>query len=209
MKRSIISLVLLLILTVPSFAMGGSPAPKDQGEPKPASSTREEELIKAKIEVKQMKAELEKIENYIWVLDQKIIDARKAKNIKKLVQLKEKERETIERAELLQSTIERKKEMYPELKASEDLEAVNAKAAIPENPTNPAEIMPKASGSMIYHDVAPGETLMAISRKYYGNASYYKDIAKLNGLADYNLRKGMKLKIDLSIKKPPNFDQGL
>lgn len=50
---------------------------------------------------------------------------------------------------------------------------------------------------IIYHVVAAGDTLMSISRKYFnGSASYYKKIAKTNGITDpRRLKVGMRLKI--------------
>ncbi len=61
---------------------------------------------------------------------------------------------------------------------------------------------PKES-AIVYHTVAAGDTLMSISRKYFnGSASYYKEIAEMNGLTDYSLKIGMKLKIDKNLKKP-------
>ena len=57
---------------------------------------------------------------------------------------------------------------------------------------------------IVYHIVAAGDTLMSISREYFdGSASYYREIAEMNGLAGYDLKIGMRLKIDKSLKKAP------
>jgi len=56
---------------------------------------------------------------------------------------------------------------------------------------------PASAGGIVYHTVAPGDTLMSISRKYYGTPLLYKDIAAMNGITDLGqLKVGMKLKID-------------
>lgn len=45
------------------------------------------------------------------------------------------------------------------------------------------------------HTVVHGDTLWAISKKYLGNGSRYKEIVSLNGLKSNVLYSGMKLKI--------------
>ena len=45
------------------------------------------------------------------------------------------------------------------------------------------------------HTVAHGDTLWAISKKYLGNGSHYKEIVSLNGLKSKVIYSGMKLKI--------------
>ena len=46
-----------------------------------------------------------------------------------------------------------------------------------------------------------GDTLMSISRKYFDTPAYYKDIAKMNNIADIRyLPQGTKLMIDLNLK---------
>lgn len=70
----------------------------------------------------------------------------------------------------------------------------------------PAEVQKKEpvkpeAEMIIYHVVAQGDTLMSISRRYYGASEYYRDIASLNGLtAASQLKIGMKLKIDKNLK---------
>jgi nucleoid-associated protein YgaU len=77
------------------------------------------------------------------------------------------------------------------LKKSEKPAAATAEAAAQES-------------EIVYHVVAAGDTLMSISREYFdGSPSYYKEIAEINGLTDYNLKIGMNLKIDKSLKKAP------
>ncbi len=73
-------------------------------------------------------------------------------------------------------------------------------APVKAKPKAVAKILASASG-VVYHVVAAHETLMSISRKYFNSASYYKEIMSLNGLADPSqLKVGMRLKIDMSIK---------
>jgi nucleoid-associated protein YgaU len=66
------------------------------------------------------------------------------------------------------------------------------------------KIAPKpAQSGIIYHTVVTGDTLMSISRQYFnGSPFYFKEIAEMNGITDLGqLRVGMKLKIDASLKK--------
>lgn len=55
---------------------------------------------------------------------------------------------------------------------------------------------------MIKYKVLKGDTLSSISKKYYGNANRYMDIARKNGITDVNsLSVGQELKIDESNNK--------
>lgn len=50
--------------------------------------------------------------------------------------------------------------------------------------------------NIAYHHVSPGESLTAISRKYYGNDSMVKQLAALNDITDPNeIKEGMRLRI--------------
>jgi len=206
MKRFYYTVLIILVISIPAFSMGGAPAPKDSTQAPPATSgNREQDLNKARADLKDAKSELERVEKYIWVLDGRINEARKTGNVKKFVQLKEIEQQTIERSELLKGVIERLKNTYPELKASEAIETVKEKVTIPESQVKtevPQQTSTaQGSDSIIIHEVQVGDTLMSIARKYYGNASMYKEIMRINNLTDPNLRQGMKLKIDLRLKK--------
>jgi nucleoid-associated protein YgaU len=57
---------------------------------------------------------------------------------------------------------------------------------------------PAPAGKIVYHTVAAGETLMSISRRYFGgDSSYYMEIARMNNISNPNaLYRGMRLKID-------------
>lgn len=58
---------------------------------------------------------------------------------------------------------------------------------------------------MIKYKVLKGDTLSSISKKYYGNANRYMDIARKNGITDVNsLSVGQELKIDESNNKNNN-----
>jgi hypothetical protein len=72
-------------------------------------------------------------------------------------------------------------------------------AAVAPPPPVPA-IKKAATGKIVYHYVVAGDTLMGISRKYFGTASFYRDIAAMNGIEDSGLQQGMMLKIDLGLK---------
>lgn len=221
----------VFLISSSAYAFGGSPAPSDaeqqvQSQQDPA---REDALNKARSEMQAEKRELVKVEKYLWNLQIRMDDARRTGNSKKLLELKELEQETVERARLLKGSIERKKELYPELKVSEALETakventdstenvivvkseekmptpkpVFAKPS-PKQPVVPYEqtMTPVSSGKIIYHEVELGDTLMSISRRYYGNSSMYKDIAKLNNIpVGQGLKQGQLLKIDLGMKK--------
>jgi nucleoid-associated protein YgaU len=214
-----------------AFAFGGSPAPSDaeQQVQSQQDTAREEALNKARTEMQAEKRELVKVEKYLWNLQIRMDDAKRSGNSKKLLELKELEQETVERARLLKGSIERKKELYPELKVSEALESAKVEnsntnenvivvnqeekivttkpvivSATPKQPVVPIEqtMAPVPSGRIIYHEVELGDTLMSISRKYYGNASMYKDIAKLNNIpVGQGLRQGQLLKIDMNLKR--------
>jgi len=219
MLRSFFVLVFIVSLSfsshIATYAMGGAPAPKQYSTSAPSSTpnAREEELNKARLELNDAKSELERVERYIWVLDSRIVAARIKGDAKKLVDLKEIEQTTLERAQLLKGTIARIKDKYPELKASEDLQTVNEKVTIPEPVVQEGSPVPAVapvtannpnpSNSVIIHEVQAGDTLMNISRKYYGTPSMYKEIMRINNLTESTLSKGMKLKIDLRSKLRP------
>ena len=58
---------------------------------------------------------------------------------------------------------------------------------------------------MVKYKVLKGDTLSSISKKYYGNANRYMDIARKNGITDINsLSVGQELKIDESNNKNNN-----
>lgn len=64
-------------------------------------------------QVGEKRAELEKVKNYIKVLDQKIENARKAKQINKIAQLKDLKRKELARAKALQKEIARLEKAPP------------------------------------------------------------------------------------------------
>ena len=49
----------------------------------------------------------------MWTLDNKIIEARNTENTQRLLDLKEQEQDTLERARLLKGDISRMMEQYP------------------------------------------------------------------------------------------------
>lgn len=229
MKNKVSLLMLLMvasvIFSIPAFSFGG-PAPEPQSTPADNPSpvavenNRVVEIDKARAEIKDLKGQLDRLEKFNWSLDQKMQDARKAGNSKKLLELKESEQSTLERARAIKDAIAKKKEMYPELKVSEALE--NSKATQPNGALIPVVTVPtpvpapapmtirqpaptprsaQASNKIFYHEVELGDTLMNISRKYFGNASMYKAIAQSNGiLPNSGLRQGQLIKIDMRLK---------
>lgn len=118
------SSVFLLLFSTNSYSMGGgAPSDNPENQAPPSDDKRVEEIDKARAEMKQDRAELDKIEKYMWTLDNRIIEARNAGDTKRLLDLKEQEQDTLERARLLKGDITRQMEQYPELKVSEALEA--------------------------------------------------------------------------------------
>jgi len=147
--------------------------------------------------------ELGKIEKYLWTLDSKIIAVRKTKNTKRLLELKEKERETLDRAKILTTKIAKLKEKYPGIEGYRPAKAAKAGAVKQPGVFPPMqEAKPAAAaGQVVYHYVVMGDTLISISRKYFGSPAYYREIAMMNGINDPSeLRQGMILKIDLGLK---------
>ena len=118
----ILASLFMLLLSTSSYSMGGG-APSESDQTPPSDDKRVEQIDKARAEIKQDRAELDKIEKYMWSLDTKITDARNSENTKRLLDLKEQEQDTLERARLLKGDISRLMEQYPELKVSEALEA--------------------------------------------------------------------------------------
>lgn len=113
----------ILILSGASYSMGGGAPSEGNEQTPPSDEKRVEEIDKARAEIKQDRAEIDKIEKYMWTLDNKIIEARNTENTQRLLDLKEQEQDTLERARLLKGDISRMMEQYPELKVSEALEA--------------------------------------------------------------------------------------
>jgi LysM repeat protein len=222
-KSSLCSLTVLffLYLSTVAYPFGGSPPPAGTGVESPiqqnnTETERQTDLDKARAEMVQEKAELSKVEQYMWNLDSRITDARKTGNTKKMLELKQLEQDTIERARLITGSINRKKEKFPELKAAEAVEAARvnqpqiqtqdsgdvvevvmiprqAVAASPKSTAKkavkpPMPPMPSASGNVeyFYHEVDLGDTLYSISRKYYGTPAYYKEIVQNNKIANMN-----------------------
>lgn len=231
LRRSYVCvLILVIIMAVPSFvfAMGGPPEEEETASPPPpapaveqaapvvappvpAPKKAETTLIeiqavtpegyeKARAELRVLDEDMAKIESYLWNLDSKIIAVRKTKNSKRLLELKEKERETLDRARILTNKIAKLKEKYPGIEGYKPAKAVKVKQAevtVPVQEAKPAA----AAGQVVYHYVVMGDTLISISRKYFGSPSYFREIAAMNGMSDPSeLKQGMILKIDLGIK---------
>jgi len=210
-------IMFLILMMVPAFAMGGSPPQEEPQQQKVEASTdvtdRVTELDKARSDMKMEKAELSRLEKSVWALDMKQAEARKKADTKKLLQLKEQEQDIIEKARLIQGSIAKRLEKYPELKVSEAIQKSTAvkPAVMPETDqvelpvpamTKPAAaVKPKPEATVIIHTVQAGDTLYSVSRKYFGSPSYYKEIAKTNNLLPTEgLYVGMTLKIDMGLK---------
>lgn len=212
-KISCISIFSILVLSAIAFAMGG-PAPEapkteapavqpQTAEAQPIVVTKEAEtggFDMAKAELTSLEAERDKIDTYLENLNKKIIKAKTAKDAKKLSELQEIESTMSDREKLVTERISAIKQKYYELKPMEKSEAPK-KEEKPDQVEKPIAV----SRNIVYHVVAAGDTLMSVSRKYFnGSASYYRQIAEMNGITGANpLKVGMKLKIDKSLKLKP------
>ena len=224
-KTYCLSILLVFILCPVAFAMGG-PAPevKEEGTPviQPAETTpvivtkeaAPGEIQKAKAELTSLESEREKIDNYLEDLNKKIINAKVSKNSKQLAELQAKERAMTERQNKIAQRVLVIKQKYPDLKPAEkpEIQVVGAQVTPEEEKLEQVEKLgqaekpekaaaPKAAGrNIVYHDVVMGDTLMSISRKYFGTPAYYKDIAKMNNINPIGaLPQGSSLMIDLNL----------
>lgn len=230
------AVIISFALSVGAFSMGGTPPEEDvfatggaplstktTAAPAPAPTTQapsaqpaevksNDELGKARDEIIQLQQDSEQVEKYMWWLDGKIIEARRVKNTKKLVELKELEQDTLARARAISEKMDKIIAKYPQLKGYQGKKATQVQqgakmpiqpaAAMPKQAVKPQAVKPQVpAGKMVYHYVVMGDTLMNISRQYFGTPAYYKDIAAMNGLADpSDLKQGMVIKVDLTLK---------
>jgi LysM repeat protein len=196
-----------IILSSSAFAMGG-PAPEtptketaavqtQTAAPTPVAAAVEVSAENtgnenAESELTSLEAQREKIDNYMEALNNKIIKAKTAGDTKKVSELQATERILSDRENKIGQRILAIKQKNPELKPIEQ-----AGAVIPEKAEKPKAVNPK----IIYHEVMMGDTLMSISRKYFGTPAYYRDIAKINNITDIGyLPQGTNLMIDLNMK---------
>ncbi len=207
-RAILISAFLFAVLVgTAAFAMGGPApeAPKEETAPiqtqttesKPVAPTVEvtagnTETENAKTELTSLEAQRENIDNYMDNLNKKIIKAKTADDTKKVSELQAAERVMADRENKIGQRILAIKQKYPELKPEEQ-----AGVVIPEKAEKPKTV----TRNIVYHEVMMGDTLMSISRKYFGTPAYYRDIAKMNNITDIGyLPQGTSLMIDLNIK---------
>ncbi|MFH1710572.1 MAG: LysM domain-containing protein [bacterium] len=204
MKQKVILVLafsIVLLISPVAFAMGGSApeipeketatAQPQTSEAKPVAVKKEvagRELGKARIELTSLEAERQNIESYLENLNKEIIDAIITKNAKKLSKIWTMERAMSDKERRISQNIVAIKQKYPELKPGEVAESVKMEK-------------PKAVGrNVVYHDVVMGDTLMGISRKYFGTPAHHKEIAAMNNISDSGeLLQGTSLMIDLSM----------
>jgi nucleoid-associated protein YgaU len=197
------------------FAMGG-PAPEaPKGETSTTQTqtsesrtvavsgevaTERTDIEKANSELTSLEAQREKIDNYMEVLNKKIINAKTSGDSKKALELQVKERAMSNQEKKIGQRILAIKQKYPDLKPGENTAAPAAETAV--TPAEkPAETPKAVTPNVVYHEVMMGDTLMSISRKYFDTPAYYKDIAKMNNITDMGyLPQGTKLMIDLNLK---------
>jgi len=227
----ILAFLIIVLISPVAFAMGGPPAqvpteettsiqPQIQPQTGEAKSviemkhTESDRLIKSETELTSLEAERQKIENYLEILNKKIIRAGQAKNAKKLSELWTIERKMSDEEKKISKRILAIKEKHVELKPEEV--AVPVKVEMPKQAEKPKAENPKVEKpkvekllvekpksvgrNIVYHDVVMGDTLISISRKYFGTPDYFREIAKMNNITDTAyLTQGTSLMIDLSM----------
>jgi nucleoid-associated protein YgaU len=214
-RAILISAFIFAVLMAPAaFAMGGSApeTPKDvtaevqtlTSEAKPVAATAETSSVKTEpqspeSELTSLEAQREKIDNFMESLNKKMIKAKTAGDTNKISELKAAERVMTDLENKIGQKIIVIKQKHPELKPAEE-----AGVMIPEKKEKPGKPeQPKAETSnIVYHEVMMGDTLMSISRKYFGTPAYFRDIAKMNKITDMAyLPQGTNLIIDLNMKE--------
>lgn len=188
-----------------SYAMGGPavevPEQATAEVQQPASGEAMPGGIEsAKTELTSLEAQRENTENYLDVLNKKIIKAKMSGDAKKLSDLKAAERMMADRDNKILQKITAIRQKYPELLPAGSAEAaatteVSVKEEKPSMPTGR-----QAGSNIVYHEVEMGDTLIGISRKYFGSPNYYREIAKMNNITDIsNIPQGTRLMIDLNM----------
>ncbi len=180
-----------------SYAMGG-PAVEVQEKgtaevQQPASGEAlPSDLESAKTELTSLEVQREKTENYLEILNRKIINAKMMKDAKKTTELQAAERIMADRNNKIVQRISAIRQKYPELQpAGKAEEATGEVSAKEEKP---------AGSNIVYHEVEMGDTLISISRRYFGTPIYYREIARMNNIADIgNISQGTRLMIDLNM----------
>jgi nucleoid-associated protein YgaU len=188
-----------------SYAMGG-PAVEVQEKTtaevqQPASGEAlPGDIESAKTELTTLEAQREKTENYLEILNSKIINAKMAKDAKKISELQAAERIMADRNNKIVKRISAIRQKYPELQPAGKTGEATGEASIKEEE-------PQAAGAnIVYHEVEMGDTLVGISRKYFGTPIYYREIATMNNIADTgNISQGTRLKIDLNMAQGHKF----
>ena len=74
--------------------------------------------------------------------------------------------------------------------------------AQPVNHFNPHQTQRKAPTGPTYHEVASGDTLSGISRRYYSTPKHWKMISKVNGLQGTSLSIGQRIYIPKNPENP-------
>jgi len=208
----ILAFLIMVFISPVAFAMGGPPAqvPTEETaaiqpqtvEARSVTAMKHagsERLIKSETELTSLEAERQKIENYLEILNKKIIKAGQAKNAKKLSELWAIEKKMSDEEKKISKRILAIKEKHIELKPEEA--AVPVKLEMPKQAEKPKAEKPKSVGrNIVYHDVVMGDTLISISRKYFGTPDYFREIAEMNNITDTAyLTQGTSLMIDLSM----------
>lgn len=200
MKQSAIIILAFLIAVLMSpaaFAMGG-PAVEVQEKTtaevqQPASGEAlPADIESARTELTTLEAQREKTENYLEILNRKIINAKMVKDTKKISELQAAERIMADRNNKIVQRISAIRQKYPELQPAGKAGEATGEAYMKEE---------KPAGSnIVYHEVEMGDTLVGISRKYFGTPIYYREIARMNNIADIgSISQGTRLMIDLNM----------
>jgi nucleoid-associated protein YgaU len=166
-------------------------------------TTSTEEMEKATVQLIELEARLERVDDYLDVLSKKMAKANAEGNTSKVIELKARERESLANRKAISSKIEALKNKYPELRTAA-AQQQNVQAPLP-----PVRALPPATvvsapstPNIVYHEVEMGDTLMNVSRKYFNSPEYFRQIAEANNITDLSyLPQGMMLKIDLNWAK--------
>jgi LysM repeat protein len=170
---------------------------------------------KAKEDLASLEVQSEVCNGYLMVLNRKIIEAKKEGNADKLAELSAMERAMSEQESkvvlrisdiiqahpelkppeepTIESTVTKMPAQKPELKtAGKSTAEASGKKKKPEQAKKPKT----ASHVIVYYVVKKGETLKSIARKCMGSESFYKEIARLNGITKARqFKPGIRLKI--------------
>jgi len=211
MKHLLVISILLVLMSLSCFSLGGEP-PDDTYILEVGQSVTTKEAVSApstkesskndKISIEELEKELKNIEAFLDVLEKRSADARKAGNNKELASIEDKEEQALGQAKVIRAEIARRKgeasvssEAPSKPKSPKDL---IKERNVPITLVTPVIQVTKVTTKVVYHRVMPGETLSSISNMYYGTPNDYQRIAALNNIDENGIiYQGMQLKVEV------------